>query len=249
MAKITVSRELVLMLLESEEDFPIDLDDAFPWIGYSKKQDAKEVLTNNFVEGQDFLRKGVKNPSIGRPSEWILLTIDCFKSLSMMAGTEKGREVRQYFLGCEAELKKRIKDQGERQTLGAYTRRVSLGFKMEEPSGHFTVFHKSSHLLIYVEIELKLPIDTFDLLDGSVGQRWAKYRKEKEWAGSRIPYDHIFPDKRDVQSAWAYPVSELQYFDEWLRTVYIPEHLPVYLKGKYGAMVKVDSASSSVAAS
>jgi phage anti-repressor protein len=244
MAKITMSRELVLMLLESEDDFPVDLDDAYPWIGYPKKQDAKELLLNNFVEGQDFLRKGVKTPSVGRPSEWIVLTIDCFKSLAMMAGTGKGREVRQYFLGVEAELKKRIKEQGERQTLGAYTRRVSLGFKMAEPSGYFTVFHKSSHLLIYVEIELKMPVDAFDLLDGSVGIRWAKYRKDKEWAQARIPYDHVFPDKRDVQSAWAYQVSELQYFDEWLRTVYIPEHLPVYLEGKYGSIVKAETSSS-----
>lgn len=176
MAKINLSRDLIFILLESSDDFPIDLDDAYPWIGYSKKQDAKELLTKNFIDGQDFLRKGVKSPSGGRPSEWIVLTVDCFKSLSMMADTEKGREVRKYFLTCEAELKKRIKEQGERQTLGAYTKRVSLGFKMQEPSGHFTVFHKSSHLLIYVEVELKMPIDTFDLLDGSVGQRWARYR-------------------------------------------------------------------------
>lgn len=240
MAKINLSRDLIFILLESSDDFPIDLDDAYPWIGYSKKQDAKELLTKNFIDGQDFLRKGVKSPSGGRPSEWIVLTVDCFKSLSMMVGTEKGREVRQYFIGCETELKKRIKEQGERQTLGAYTKRVSLGFKMQEPSGHFTVFHKSSHLLIYVEVELKMPIDTFDLLDGSVGQRWARYRQEKSWAGARISYDHVFPDKRDVQSAWAYPVSELQYFDEWLRTIYIPQYLPTYLKGKYGSIVKSD---------
>lgn len=240
MARINLSRDLIFILLESSDDFPIDLDDAYPWIGYSKKQDAKDILTKNFTEGQDFLRRGVKSPSGGRPSEWILLTVDCFKSLSMMAGTDKGREVRKYFLDCESELKKKINEQGSRQTLGAYTRRVSLGFKMQEPSGYFTIFHKSSHLLIYVEIELKMPIDAFDLLDGSVGQRWAKYRKDQSWLGERIPYEHVFPDKRDVQSAWAYPVSELQYFDEWLRNTYIPEYLPVYLKTKYGSIVKVD---------
>jgi len=240
MAKIDLSRELVLMLLESSEEFPIDLDDVYPWVGWAKKQDAKDVLTNNFIEGQDFLRKGVKSPSVGRPSEWIVLTVDCFKSLAMMAGTPKGREVRQYFIDCETELKRRVKEGEQRQVISAYTKRVSLGFKMPEPQGYFTVFHKSSHLLIYVEVELKMPIDTFDLLDGSVGIRWAKYRNGQTWAKDRIPYSHVFPDHRDVQSAWAYSLSELQHFDEWLRNVYIPEHLPEYLKKKYGAIVQVE---------
>ena len=239
MSKLELSRDLVLMLLESSEDFPVDLDDAYPWIGWSKKQDSKDVLTNNFSEGQDFLRKGVKSSSGGRPSEWIVLTVDCFKSLAMMAGTPRGREVRQYFLGCESELKRRLKEQGERQVIGAYTKRVSLSFQMPEPSGYFTVFHKSSHLLIYVEIQLKMPIDKFDLLDGSVGIRWAKYRAEQEWAGERIPYKHVFPDHRDVQSAWAYPLMELQYFEGWLRDIYIPKYLSDYLRKKYGSLVKI----------
>jgi hypothetical protein len=34
-------------------------------------------------------------------TEFIYLTVDCFKSLGMMAGTQKGKEVRKYFLECE----------------------------------------------------------------------------------------------------------------------------------------------------
>lgn len=232
-----LSRELVFLLLETEESFPVDFDDTWKWIGWTTKQQGKEQLINNFIEGIDFLRKGLKSPSGGRPSEWIVLTVDCFKSLAMMAGTSKGREVRQYFLGCEAELKRRIAEEGVRQVIGAYTRRVSLGFQMTEPEGHFTVFHKSSPLLIYVEVEMKMPINTFDLLDGSVGIRWAKYRKGQQWAGQRIPYDHVFPDHREIQSAWAYSLSELSHFDSWLRTTYMQIHLPTYLRSKYGALV------------
>lgn len=98
-------------LLQSTEEFTIDFDDAWQWIGWSKKQKAREVLINNFEEGVDFLPKGVKSPSGGRPSEWILLTIDCFKSLAMMAGTSKGREVRRYFIDCEKRLKQLFEEQ------------------------------------------------------------------------------------------------------------------------------------------
>jgi phage anti-repressor protein len=99
--------EVVSGLVRSTDAFPIDFDDAWQWIGYSEKRAALKVLDNNFIEGIDFLYKGTKSSSGGRPSEWIVLTIDCFKSLAMMAGTPKGREVRRYFLRCEAELDRR----------------------------------------------------------------------------------------------------------------------------------------------
>lgn len=34
-----------------------------------------------------------------------MLTVDCFKSLGMMAGTEQGKKIRRYFLECERQLK------------------------------------------------------------------------------------------------------------------------------------------------
>lgn len=101
--------DLALNLLNAEDDYPVDFDLAWKWIGWSKKQDAKNVLLNNFELDIDFLRKGVKSPSGGRPSELILLTIDCFKSLSMIAGTSMGKEIRKYFLECEKILKNKNK--------------------------------------------------------------------------------------------------------------------------------------------
>jgi phage anti-repressor protein len=104
------SEESAFFLLESTESFPVDFDDAWRWIGYKAKRNAKEVLLNNFKEGLDFLRSSAKSPTGGRPSESIWLTVDCFKSLGMMAGTEKGKEIRRHFLDCEAELKRRLQE-------------------------------------------------------------------------------------------------------------------------------------------
>lgn len=95
------SHELALALFQSTDPFPVDFEQAWRWIGYKAKRNAKEVLLNNFKEGVDFLRSSTKTPTGGRPSESIWLTIDCFKSQGMMAGTEKGKEIRHYFLECE----------------------------------------------------------------------------------------------------------------------------------------------------
>lgn len=107
------SQNLAMVMVQSAEQFPVDFDNAWKWIGWKKKQDGKTVLLNNFLEGEDFLRKGVKSPSGGRPKEFIVITVDCFKALGMMAGTEKGKEIRQYFLKCEKQVKEVIPSQSE----------------------------------------------------------------------------------------------------------------------------------------
>lgn len=100
-----VTQDQIIALLNSPEQFSVDFDDAWQWIGWKKKQNGKEVLLNNFEEGMDFIRSTVKSPTGGRPKELIMLTTDCFKSLGMMAGTAQGREVRKHFLNCEKMLK------------------------------------------------------------------------------------------------------------------------------------------------
>lgn len=95
------SHELALALVQSDKQFPVDFDNAYQWIGYSTKQMAQKKLVNNFEPEIDFLIKGLKSSTGGRSSEFVALTVDCFKSLGMMAGTEKGKKIRHYFLECE----------------------------------------------------------------------------------------------------------------------------------------------------
>ncbi len=102
------SHELALALFQSKAPFPVDLEKAWRWIGYKAKRNAKEVLMNNFFQGVDFLRSSTKSPTGGRPSDSIWLTVNCFKSLGMMAGTKKGQEIRDYFLECERIAKQAV---------------------------------------------------------------------------------------------------------------------------------------------
>lgn len=122
-------RDLVLGFFESEEPFPIDFEDAWRWIGYSQKEVAKRSLINSgFVEGTDFSATLQKSTG-GRPSERILLSVECFKMFCMMAGTSKGHEVRLYFVDCEKELKRRVaeeKQQHKGRVLEAYVSKDKL---------------------------------------------------------------------------------------------------------------------------
>ena len=107
MSNLSFTQDLALNLYKSGEQFPVDFDDAWQWLGYSTKQKAKTKLVNNFEESIDFnLNQTVRvqnegDRQVSRPIEQINLTIDCFKSLGMMAGTQAGKIIRKYFLECE----------------------------------------------------------------------------------------------------------------------------------------------------
>jgi phage anti-repressor protein len=101
--------DTALTLVQSFEQFPVNFDDAWVWIGYSKKQNAKDKLIRNFTEDRDYtltkVRETKSDGSFSHYYELIKVTINCFKEIAMMAGTDKGKEVRQYFLECERQLK------------------------------------------------------------------------------------------------------------------------------------------------
>jgi hypothetical protein len=120
--------------------------------------------------------------------------------------------------------------------LPVFVRRLAAAFDvgMQAPEGYWTVFELSSNLLIKVECEWKYPVDRFDLLDGSVGSRWSRYRQRQSWASADVrQYTHVFPDHRGCRPARAYRYAELPHFKAWLDTVYVPIHLPEYLRTKY----------------
>jgi phage anti-repressor protein len=102
-----LSEGLILDLIQSKEEFPISLDEAWEWLGYAQKSNALRLLKSRFEEGLDFSSVCVKNASAGRPSDQYWITTDCLKCLGMMAATEKGNEIRRYFLICERALLER----------------------------------------------------------------------------------------------------------------------------------------------
>jgi phage anti-repressor protein len=90
---------------DSNEAFPVPFEQFWQWVGYSTKGNAKKKLEANFtqdVDYQSFIQ--IDKREIGATkSEQINLSIDCAKSFAMLAQTDKGKEVRNYFLQCEKE--------------------------------------------------------------------------------------------------------------------------------------------------
>lgn len=92
-------------------DYVINLDDAWPWLGFTQRGHAKRLVLKTCTEGIDYVY-GVsspngKNPSDtttnlgGRPKEVLNLNINAFKKLCVMADTEKGKQARSYYVDLE----------------------------------------------------------------------------------------------------------------------------------------------------
>lgn len=86
--------------------FPISLNDTYQAIGYTRKDNAvRAILNAGMIEGQDLLRVEEMLES-GKTSIDYMMTIDCFKHFCMVAKTEIGYQVRQYFIDVEKAYRK-----------------------------------------------------------------------------------------------------------------------------------------------
>ena len=92
---------------DSKNDFVIDLDNVWQWLGFSTKQKAKNLLEKNFVINTDYkilpnqLVKQYNYRHGGHNKEIIMLNIETFKKFCLKAGTKKADEVHDYFIKLE----------------------------------------------------------------------------------------------------------------------------------------------------
>ena len=88
-------------------DFVIDLDDIWGWLGFARKTNAKNVLEKYFKVETDYkivLPQARENLSNGRPSEKIMLNIKTFKKMCLKANTPKANEIHEYYIKLEETL-------------------------------------------------------------------------------------------------------------------------------------------------
>jgi phage anti-repressor protein len=101
------ARSFYMTFFNKDNPYPIDCGDVVTWLGYSRKDKLKRQIDKYLVEDVDykvFPLEGA-NPALGgRPSENIKMTIDAFKKLGMLAGTDQGAKIRMYYIELEKHL-------------------------------------------------------------------------------------------------------------------------------------------------
>lgn len=172
--------------------------------------------------------------------EDIHLTANCLKEMGMMAGTEKGKEIRKYFLQCEKKLKELLKAQRNRKPQHQYLwwERLKLFRRFTKiPAGYWCVFEELTKLVADIE-EQGVVLSGSSVPDISVGKCWNTYLRDLGYDTDFPMYPHIYPkfteegyyDKRGEQGAKIYPEDLLVMFRKWLRENYVPGKFPNYIR-------------------
>jgi len=101
----------------NENEFIVDLDNIWKWLGFNTKQNAKRTLQKNFKPEIDYkisliqLDKRTNDTKGGQNKETIMLTIETFKMFCLTAGTEKAKQIHKYYIKLEKILHETIKEE------------------------------------------------------------------------------------------------------------------------------------------
>ena len=100
-------------------DFVVDLDNVWKWLGFNQKIDCKRLLEKHFVIEIDYKNLALFTPKAslekekhgGQNKQTILLTIKCFKSLCLKAQTKKASEIHEYYMKLEETLHEIVEEE------------------------------------------------------------------------------------------------------------------------------------------
>jgi len=97
-------------------DFVIDLDSVWQWMGFNQKVKAKALLDRHFVFDKDYKNSlsqpgNQKHGSGGHNVQKFFLNVKTFKSMCLKAGTKKADEIHEYFLKMEQIIQEVINEE------------------------------------------------------------------------------------------------------------------------------------------
>ena len=90
-----------------KNEFVIDLDKIWKWLGFSQKVNAKTLLEKQFIVDKDYTKllllqqKQTNQTKGGHNREIFMLNIETFKKFCLKAGTKKADEIHDYYMKLE----------------------------------------------------------------------------------------------------------------------------------------------------
>jgi phage anti-repressor protein len=102
--------------LNYQDDYIIDLDNIWKWLGFQSKFNAKRLLESHFTIDKDYtlLLPNAKQSIYtkgGHNKETFMLKVNTFKKFCLKAGTKKGDEIHDYYLKLEETLHEVIEEE------------------------------------------------------------------------------------------------------------------------------------------
>lgn len=203
---------------------------------FGKRHDDVLKAIRNLECSDDFRARNFAASSYkslqNRTLPMMIISRDGFTMLVMSFTGAKAAQFREEFID-EFNRMEAVLRLGETPALiPTYQDRILSEPTKDCPDTHFTVFDASHKIMLFVEKNIG-SVNKYDLVDGSIGTHWAKFRKDKPWAVECSTYIHEYTDERGKRECKCYEYCELPHFNKWLLNVYKTTHLYTYLHSKY----------------
>ena len=120
------------------EDFVIDLDNVWRWMGFSSKYNSKRMLEKHFIIDIDYknLLRQVEEQDTqthgGHNKETILMNIRTFKLFCLKAGTKKAEQIHEYYIKLEETLQEVVQEESDELKLQLENKEKELKYKDNE---------------------------------------------------------------------------------------------------------------------
>ena len=238
---------------DKKNDFVIDLDNVWKWLGFNQKVKAKILLENHFILNKDYTKSlshtGKQTTHIkgGQNKETFLLNIDTFKKFCLKAGTKKADEVHEYYIKLEETLHEIIQEESNELKLQLEN------YKNEQNILHNQIITNEKDKLLIREktILQQFPNNTQCVYYGIIDNLSDKNEKLIKFGNSNFLKNRVIKHKETYNNFWlvnAFKVDNKlqienaiktnQFFSERIRTITLKNK-------KYVELLCIDNASFS----
>ena len=238
---------------DKKNDFIIDLDNVWKWLGFSQKVRAKELLEKHFKIDIDYQKslslagKQTTHTKGGQNKEIFMLNIDTFKKFCLKAGTKKADEVHEYYIKLEETLHEIIQEESNELKLQLEN------YKNEQNILHNQIITNEKDKLLIREktILQQFPNNTQCIYYGIIDNVSDKNEKLIKFGNSNFLKNRVIKHKETYNNFWlvnAFKVdNKLQienaiknnhFFSERIRTITLKNK-------KYVELLCIDNASFS----
>lgn len=159
------------------------------------------------VESRDYevFTQIVENLSGGRPAKEYVVSIDIAKHLAMIEMTDKGRQVREYFIECEKKLNQKMLPQTYKQALiellHAVEENERLALENQTKQERIELLSHTGKGYTMTEIAKELNMKSANELNKKLAEMKVQYKSNGTWVMyskySKKGYEHIKQEVTD----------------------------------------------------
>jgi phage anti-repressor protein len=156
---------------DSKTDFIIDMDNVWKWLGFSRKDPCKRIIEKHFTKDIDYkilLHQIVEQVHGGHNKERLLMNIETFKSLCLLANTERSKTVRKYYYKLEQTLHELLEEESKNLKEQLEEQRQQLEDKEHELLYHQEQTELEKEELLEKTLLSQFPVNTQCIYYGKI---------------------------------------------------------------------------------